>query len=285
MSRIRFQAKLNGRRLLVGNWTRAMLITLFYLLPMGGVTLLEQGVRQVAGVPQSSGTGLMGALPNVSVPSLILSIIFSVVLFLFTAPLQVGQVEWYWKLVERKETPLGEVFGWYGSPGLYAKSILLQLHILWRVALWGLAVYATPAALWVVYAFVLGAANTFLANFLLIAGMVLWVCASVVLALIAMRYFPAVYLLVEDSGRKTNDCVRTAARYAKGFRWEIIKFQLSFILWWLLCVMVFPALYVMPYYNASSAVFARHIIFTKRAKERKQDVQVQTDAPPASPEA
>lgn len=284
MSRIRFQAKLNGRLLLVGNWPRAMLITLLYLLPMGGLTLLEQGVRKVVGVPQSAGAGLMDALPNIAVPSLIISIVFSVALFLFTAPLQAGQAEWYWKLSERKETPLGEVFGWYGSPVLYAKSILLQLHILWRMALWGLALYAVPGALLAIYAFALGGADTVLAGFLLILGVVLWVCASIALALIAMRYFAARYLLVEDSSRKTNDCVRTAARYSKGFRWEIIKFQLSFILWWLLCSLLFPLLYVMPYYNASAAVFARHIIFTQRAKER-QPAQAGADEPPVPPEA
>lgn len=268
MSRIRFQSKLNGRRILAGNWSRAVLITFLMLLMVGGFILLEQSVRQVLHVPQMLGKGLL-AQPNTSTSSLVISIVFALALFFFITPLKNGQAEWYWNLMDQKDTSVGDVFGWYGSFSLYGKSILLQLHILWRMLLWGIPVYAAPGALLAVYLWVLGGANTLLASAVLALSMLLFFCASIVWALLSLRYYPAVYLLVEDSTRKTNACVRTAARYSKGYFWEIFKFQISFLLWWLLCYLIFPAFYVMPYYNASSAVFARHIIYTQRAKERK----------------
>ncbi|MFT9078258.1 DUF975 family protein [Ethanoligenens sp.] len=283
MSRIRFQSKLNGRRMLTGNWMRAIIITFLLLLLLGGVTLLEQSVRKVVNVPETVGSGV-DTFVNTSPVSMLISGIFVVVLFLFTAPLKNGQAEWYWKLVDRKETPIGDVFGWYGSFRLYGKSILLGLHILWRMVLWAIPVYAAPGALLTIYALLLGGADTLLANLLLVLGLVLFVFASLVIVAVSLRYFPARYLLVEDSKRTANDCVRTAARYSKGFRWEIIKFQLSFLLWWLLCYLIFPAFYVMPYYNASSAVFARHIIFTQRAKERQHSPAQSADTPSAPSE-
>lgn len=268
MSRIRFQSKLNGRRILSGNWARAVLITFLVMLLIGGITLLEQSVRQVTHVPQVLGSGL-SAQPNTSVFSFVISVVFSLALFFFIAPLQNGQAEWYWHLVDKKETSIGEVFGWYGSLSLYVKSMLLQLHILWRMLLWGIPVFAAPGALMAVYVWVLGGADTLLANMVLILSMALFVCAIVVWLLLYLRYFAARYLLVEDSTRKPNDCVRTAVRYSKGFFWEIFKFQISFIFWWLLCYLVLPVFYVMPYYNASAAVFARHILYTQRSKQQQ----------------
>lgn len=267
MSRIRFQAKLNGRKILSGNWPRALLITLLWMLLSSGVILLEESVRKVTNIPQMIGSGAY-SLPNTSILSLVVSGIFTVVLFFFMTPLQIGQAEWYWHLVDRKETPIGDVFGWYGSLKLYGKSLMLQIHILWRMLLWGIAVFAAPAALLVFYEWGLHEADTLFADIIFGLGILLLVCASVIWIFLYMRYFLAPYLLVEDSTRKTNACVRTAARYSKGFYWEIVKFQLSFILWWLLCYLILPLFYVMPYYHASAAVFSRHIIYTQGAKEQ-----------------
>lgn len=270
---------MNGRKMLRGNWTQAMLITVLQTLLIGGVTLLEQSVRKIADVPETIGTGVNAYL-NTSVASLAISVVFLLLLFLFIAPLQNGQAEWYWNLVEHEKSSIGDVFGWYGSLKLYGKSILLGLHVLWRMALWAIPVYAAPGALLAVYAFVLGGADTLLANFVLVCALVLTVCASIAFAFVFLRYFPARYLLVEDNTRSANDCVRTAARYTRGFRWELFKFQLSYILWFALCYFVLPILYVQPYYNASAAVLARHIIFTQRAKERLKEQTVQKDDGP-----
>ncbi len=256
---------MNGRKILSGSWMQAILITVLLFLLSGGITLLETSVRKITNVPEIQGNGFE---PNLSAASFVIMAVFSVVMFLFITPLQTGQTEWYWELSGGKKPTVGMVFGWYGSFRFYLKSLLLQIHVLWRLILWALLVFAAPGALFALYFLGLGGADTPVANLVFALGIVLFVCAAVLLWIISLRYFPACYLLVEDSRRRPNDCVRNAALCTKGFRFEIFKFQLSFIFWFLSCYLILPALYVMPYYYASSAVLARHIVFSGRAPKK-----------------
>lgn len=275
MSRTRFQAKQNGRRILEGKWLQAIFITLLVFLLESGVSLMEGTVRDASGVPETIGTGLL-APPNLSVASLSISAVFLIITFLILSPLHTGQAEWYWQLAGRKENSVGNVFGWLGSLRLCGRSLALSLALLWRMLLWALLVYAAPAALLLIYQFALGGANTLAANIVLVLFVLLTVGATVVLVFLYTRYFPARYLLVEDPSRRPEECVRAAVRYTKGFRVEIFLFELSFVLWMLLCEFILPIFYVFPYYNASCAVLAQHIIFSRRAQERRDTAPVKS---------
>ncbi|HCC00067.1 MAG TPA: hypothetical protein DEP42_02405 [Ruminococcaceae bacterium] len=261
MSKIRFQAKLQGRRMLTGKWRHAILITFLFVLLVLGVSLLEKALRTSLHIPQLDSHMLLNMDPR----SALISGVFCVVTFLVITPLTTGQTEWYWHLAQNKERPIGDVLGWFGSLRLYGKSILLGLQIIWRMALWGLAVYAAPIVLMLIDEFILGYESLPSAILYLVA-MVLILVGSVFLTFIAMRYFLAVYLLVEKASRKTTDCVKASVRYSRSFRWEIFKFQWSFIFWWLLCYLFIPIFYVYPYYSISSVELARHVLATKRTK-------------------
>lgn len=266
MSRTRFQAKQNGRRILWGKWPQAMFITLLVLLLSFGVSKLEDAARDTAGVPLYFSDASLLA-PNLSPASIGIAAGFAVLGFLVMTPLRAGQAEWYWQLAGRKPNSVGNVFGWLGSLRLAGRSLALSLRLLWRLALWALLIFALPAAL--TLAGYYGVGGGLAADTMLVAGVLLCAAGAFVYLRVTARYFLARYLLVEDLSRGSKDCVRGAVADSCGFRGEIFRFELSFILWLLLCELVFPMFYVNPYYNASSAVLAQHVIFTARARHKK----------------
>lgn len=233
-----------------------------------GLNLLEDRYRAAFNIPLLSGEWQY----NLSPASLIITGLFAVLGILFTQPLIMGQTEWYWNLSGGEEVHVGDVFGWFGSLRLYLKSIWLWVNLFVRYLLWAVAFCAVPYGCILVSVFYLlpRRSETFYlmsAAFLLVFGCLLLVVAILMLLYVAMRYFLAPYLLVEDSTRPVGKIIRDSVHFSRKYRWELVKFVLSYILWFITCYFVLPALYVMPYFFSSSAVLARHIIYTARAEQ------------------
>ena len=271
MSRIRYQSKENGRAILKDNWAKAIAIFMILTTMVVGISVLESRYRQVFGIPQEDSRGLL----SMSLPSLIISAVFSVLMVLFTQPLNMGQKEWYWQLSGHQEVHVGDVFGWFGSLRLYLKSLWLWLNIYVRYLLWAVAFCAVPYAMVYVSAYGLFRHSTqpvLLATgmLLMILGLLLLFAAIFLLVYILMRYMLASYLMVEDNTRKVGAVIRDSVRYSRNYRGEMFRFYLSFIPWAMLCILIVPLFYVVPYFNASLSVFARHLIFSQRAKEKQE---------------
>ena len=279
MSRIRYQSKENGRAILKDNWPKAIAIFMILTTMVVGISVLENRYRQAFGIPQEDSQGLLAMNP----PSLIISAVFSVLMVLFTQPLSMGQKEWYWRLSGNQEVYVGDVFGWFGSLRLYFKSLWLWLNIYVRYLLWAVAICAVP------YAMVFGSVYGLLRHstqpvllaagvLLMIFGLLLLIAAIFLLLYVVMRYMLASYLMVEDNTRKVGGVIRDSVRYSRSYRGEMFRFFLSFIPWAVLCILIVPLFYVVPYFNASLSVFARHLIFAQRANE-KQDPGAPSQGP------
>ena len=65
------------------------------------------------------------------------------------------------------------------------------------------------------------------------------------------RYFLAPYLYFENEPCKANEVVALSGKIMEKKCFETAMLKLSFFPWWLLCVLIFPAVYVYPYYKLS----------------------------------
>lgn len=282
MSRLRFQAKANGLMIMKGKWLRAIVILLLIILLISGFLALESAYRSACGVPLENSNGSY----NISSMSLIIETVFALLVLLFVPPIIMGQAEWYWSLTDLNAKGIGEVFGWFGSLRLYFKSVALALLIFVRFLFWAILTCVLPAAMIAAgyYYFYpenikVITLNTFYFVMLVIFGSVLLLSGILLLCFIMMRYFLCVFLLVEDNKRNLREVIKTSLRYTKKFRWEIYKFFLSFIFWFISCYFILPMFFVIPYFNASSSVLAKHIIYTRRAIEKEDSLKnaVQTN--------
>ncbi|HEX3026451.1 MAG TPA: DUF975 family protein [Clostridia bacterium] len=282
MSKIRQKAKASGLSLLKGKWLQAGVIILLILILEMGISALDDAYRRAFNVPLDYDQIMLGQQINLSTASFIIALVFSLLTLLLVTPLEFGQKEWFWNLAENKEPPISRVFNWFGSFRLYGKSVLLNLNIAVRSALWTILICGVP------FAMIFGAYYMEIhysdSKYLMISlalslfGLLLLLGAVFLLIYVLTRYFLAVYLFVEDNTRKTNGVIKESIRISKGYRMEILKFTLSFIGWFFLRQLSYGLLsfYVDPYYYSSSVIFSKHLIYTKRAAD-KADVAQNTD--------
>lgn len=284
LSNLRLKSKVNGLFLLRGSWFKAMAIVVILSLLSFGITELDTVYRNVFDIQKLTDNGLI----STDYRSFIIEAVFSLITFLVMTPLILGTIEWFWNLSGGAKTGVGDIFAWYGSIKLYGKSLLLGLDVGIRCFFWGLLTCGIPSAMLV-------AANCLLAkipissNFRLsdftatelqriilygilgMFGAILLLGGILLYLYITSRYILSFFLMAEDNNRKISEVVKNSVKYSRSYRWEITKFILSFIGWFIICIAVFPLLFVVPYFCSSAAILSKHIIYSQRPSENKSD--------------
>ena len=86
----------------------------------------------------------------------------------------------------------------------------------------------------------------------------LWSLLLVVPGIIAAyRYSMAVYILLDDPDKGPMQCIRESREMTRGHKGELFLLDLSFLGWYLLCLIPFVSIFVLPYTNVTRANFYR----------------------------
>ena len=122
---------------------------------------------------------------------------------------------------------------------------------------WLLFFEAIPVCLWFMLLFQIRIADVSVnAAFTVTAGIVLLGISGLVFWLIFIqRYSKAIFFLACYKDFTPADAIRESVRRTKDCATEIFLFKLSFLPWFLLCLLVLPAFYVIPYYKQSVTCF------------------------------
>lgn len=84
----------------------------------------------------------------------------------------------------------------------------------------------------------------------------LWSLLLVIPGIIAAyRYSMAVYIMIDNPEYSPMECIRLSKEMMHGHKGELFVLHLSFILWFLLCIIPVAAIYVMPYVRITEANF------------------------------
>ncbi len=70
-----------------------------------------------------------------------------------------------------------------------------------------------------------------------------------------LKYSMIDYVFAENPEITYKDAMKEAADIMKDNKGRLVAFFFSFILWWIACIVVFPIVYVAPYYEASRVQF------------------------------
>lgn len=290
---LRLQIKLNAKIILKKNWLKASAILLIIYLLCLGLSALESTFAETMGIriegtsASLSGTGIIQndrAFIRYIVAMLPLTGIFTVATILLVTPLFMGMIEWFWRLTDNKPQGISDVFSWFGSFRLYLKSLWMYFNIGLRLLPWLLLCLAGPYALMLYGVYLydgnssMFSLNSMLANLCAGGGALLVICGFGVLLFRVGRYYLAPFLLSEDNSRPVNGCVKESLAITRSLRWQIFQFNLTFIGWFLMLLfgtvalsifVILPAMYVVPYYLASWAVYAKYLIYSDRVKKRQ----------------
>ena len=243
-----FKAK--ARAALQQHWQTALLIALIVNLP----SLLVQGISAFTNndvmarlenmALQASGSAAaMNALPEsvrsmLSESGIVTMLILSAVAWLVTPVLSVGMTHWTLERLRGQDLPVSAVFS---RLRIFLKSIGLRLLIVLKVLLWmlpGLAVFlfsviplvrANPGS----SAELSSAAD--ISFHLMSVGMI----AMIVLGVMGYLYYAmAEFILADEPEERILSCARRSKMLMKGRRSVLMSLWLSFLLWYLLILMV-----------------------------------------------
>lgn len=115
---------------------------------------------------------------------------------------------------------------------------------------WFVVFEAVPVAATVI--FLLRGTVSLRASFVFLSGMLILALAGIGFYLFfTQRYSKAWFYLACYKDFTVSDAIAESIKRTKGKYGDILFFKLGFFPWFLLCILIFPAFYVIPYYKQS----------------------------------
>ncbi len=261
--------KQNSKLAMKGNWGKATAIVLI----LTGIALffrtIEYIIALAANIPtflDVAGTSLnfLDDQINIQIPSIILTASITLLTFLTLIPLGVGLCRWFYLIAEGKKPEVLDLFYFFSSVKLFFRSIWLAVQIGVCMLLWTVLFLLPSSALITIGSISLhrNAVGTgrLLAYGSIVLGTIIAFFAAVMLLAVSNRYLLAPYLIGGESKLSAYRAVKTSIRYMHGSCFSMLWFQISFVLWFALCIFVLPALYVLPYFCSAQAIYAKYLI-------------------------
>ncbi|MBQ4050997.1 MAG: DUF975 family protein [Oscillospiraceae bacterium] len=262
MSRFNAVLRKDARRCLKGRWGKAAAGTLFLSGICAIVMLLEEfGMNALSLFGKELQVPFL-AVPVTSAQS-VLSILFGVLSVPVLAPLCVGMQKWYFRLADGPTPDLRMIFDYYADGRLYGKALWLTLNVFLRTAVFGALMALLPAGIRTAQLWVSGfdsAAAAVGEALLFLLFVVMTVLSAVLTLCFGLRYFLTVYYLAGDENISVRQAVRCSVRAMKGMKGQVFSLMLGWLPLLLCCLLLVPALFVLPYCNTALAINARWLM-------------------------
>lgn len=185
-------------------------------------------------------------------------LLFIISLFI-VFPLSIGVIRWTYKVATGESPSLDEIFYYFRNKNLYIRSVKFSLFLTIRT----LVIFALCTIPGIIISFCsvfVDNINCSLGDVMLALGTIITCIGIVAATVLLIRYFLAQYLFIIDDAVDPKECLKSSWKMMNGNMMKVIKLLLSFILWILLCCLVIPIFYVMPYMMVSEAICAKWLI-------------------------
>ena len=265
--------KLEARALLVGRYGRANALWLLSGLILCVPNLLVPSLRWALSMP-----AVQTALPSPAASLLLLvaALLALAAATLLCAPLKAGRMAWFWRQNANlgKGNGLGALFAPFRPARRAMQCAALWLRLFVRKLGWWL-LFCAPGMILLGISWFQLTAGSELSTFLILcaAGGIFLVVGLFFYLLVTRRYLLVYYLFDELDRPHAAAIIRESARVMDGQMGQAAVFALSFTPWILSCILLFPALYVYPYYQQSRATFARQV-FNRAPHPLAQDAEI-----------
>ena len=238
------ESKHYAKSFLRKHWGEALIILAVSVSVSLIFSQVEQVVRMISDIPLLHfETGKM----NVTWPSLAITAIQMAVVFLVTAPLQLGIAKWFWQLTQGQSNGVLTIFEYYSSSWLIIKALGFTFSMTLRVAGYAILLFTPGIAVLLLkreditaqLGFSLG--EEWALGIRTISGVLLLAAVFVFLILIS-RYFCAPYFLIREE-LSAGQAISKSILASKGKKGKVLWFYLSFFGWMLTIVLALPILY------------------------------------------
>lgn len=245
--------KQESKAFIKGKRAKALSIVLFSFIFCAVMTALSFGIIFVSDLFRDTGIGVTAAVFAVLV-------VLSFAALLIYSSVSVGEKAWYSGITANKRNYTKRLFFWFRPKNSLRafrfKALMFIIKGIWAI------VFFLPAAIlvWSIY-YLSGTGGLELYLFIsLTGGTVLLTISGMIFYFIAMqKYFIAEYLYSSNPRLGAWTAVKQSKNLLDGHIYEIVRFKLSFLPWFLCCIFIIPAVYFIPYYKESCCVVAKRI--------------------------
>lgn len=254
------EIKKYGKKIIFGKRKSAIMINLFPLIFCVIMTLIVYGIvslSQSASNWVTNGTGRLGVFAATAVILFALSV-FTLCAYSSTS---VGEKAWYGGLTASKKNYTRRFLFWF-KPKFSLRALRFKFTLtLLKATL--IFFYTLPAVIifWTIfYLAQTGGLELYLFFSLVGGGLLLGICGLSFAFVAIQRYFLAEYIFSSDPKMTVLTAIAQSKNLLDGHILEIVRFKLSFFPWFIGCLLIFPAIYFVPYYKASCSLVAKQIV-------------------------
>lgn len=266
------QIRRDARRCLFSRWAKAAAGVLFL---MGIVVVFGLARSLLGGFFGTSGHAAQwnhatGTLTLDPAQMILDGAVFLLSQFIL-CPLMLGYLRFIYQMTSGEEPVLAVIFEPMQNAASFLRSFLLSFVLQLMGAL-ATAVCCLPGGLvlWAVQ-IMDGTSGTgaLLRIALLLLGILLVILGILAESAVMTRYIAAPFILAVDEKAGVFSALHLSSRATKGFRGELFAMLLSFLPLALLCVLLVPVLFVLPYMVVTCALFSRFLL-DRLAKVREE---------------
>ncbi len=236
-----------ARQTLKGHYVAAVASTFVLLLPVYlliGITYIANGILLLL----TKDMFLIGVLKIVILTPL------NIVIAVLLSPLFNGFVRVFWQASLNGEFRFDAMF-YYFEKGKYQKTLLLNLSFLIRIMLPALLFFLP---LFLYYLFCFGLMPEFVGSVLYKDfAFITAVMCSILLILYSLKYFLVFTMYCADDDADVKGLFRESKSVMAEQKHSAAQLIFSFTPWLLLCLLILPALYVIPYMTQSLCIGAK----------------------------
>ncbi len=260
----------NARRSLTARWGKTAAGFLFLCGIVALCMLLRSLILEALGMGGKM-ISLNAGVLTISLPLAVVNLAAALVVMLLISPLGLGYLRMIYQMTAGEEPMLSVIFDPLRSVALTLRSIWAAL-LMMLMNIGALSVCCMPGVMAMFAARMLpgSTGNAAVCRIaLLLLGMVL-IVIGVLLAIMWTARFFAVGFLLADEDLGVIEAFKISLRISRGFTGEIFMLMLSFIPAAILCILLIPAVFVVPYMTASFGLMARVLI--DRDRKMREDL-------------
>ena len=263
------QAKKTALRILSNNWGQAMVVVLVLIIIHVIFTTAETNIYYMLksnGLVSSQDFKLLSHNKYI----ILVSIVRYLLEFVLITPAYMGSVWWFLHCVRGQNNSVQTMFVCYSNFNIFVKSLALKLCIslIKLVAFLPVCICAFLQYRLINYALIHGFNNGIFILLSACCGL-FSLCLLCFYIIFILRYALVDYIFVLNPDLNVLDIIKASTKKMKNNKALVVKLPLSFLCWIPSALLVFPLIFLLPYYAMSFTVMINSIIVDDFTSKRE----------------
>lgn len=187
--------------------------------------------------------------------------LFFILGYVFLVPVYVGTVWWFLHFVRGEKNSIKSLFICYSKFSIFAKTIALKAVVLFYKVLLLIpiigVIYLTSKMMKISFSTDVTSSEIIM---LTICGILFAVCIIMLYIYYIFSFALVDYIFVFNPDLKISRIIGLSFTIMKKNKAKFFKFSLSFLAWLPACLLVFPLLYVVPYFATAFTMLASDVL-------------------------